>query len=425
MNTMSDVHLHSGDAESPGPSRFLQRQGRRQAKLRRWESSLAQRLVPAGRPLYTCQHCGFANIYGEICLWCGHRCLPMGASRLKRRRASSPHLLSDVQKEQLLGMQQRVAALYVPQEKRGAPAGQEKVREGKQSGESRTVRRRRHRDAAVFSVGDVAAAGGVNAEARFLVQSIIGDHPLTPPLPDTLPLPKEEKAIKPAKLPPASSSPARTLRRRKRFSLSKRPSCCSLKSMFTDSLNNLPSNASCVSEPIGKPTAPRTRMLSAPTTPLRSVRSGPLVPLGHPSRPLYTAIRKNMHWASSPYSTPPESPTKSTFSDARVVRSVASLDFEHPLTEEEEEEALHESLTAFSSRYISKVTNGCSLSGEAELRIALSRHRNPERNDSIESGSSSKTKVDASKDKPSLKVVCTLGRKFGRGLRDLLVPRRS
>jgi hypothetical protein len=74
---------------------------------------------------------------------------------MKRRRASSPQLLNDAQKEQLGRMEQRLTKLYKP--------SQERVFGGRfgltpSLPETKTVRRRRHRDAAVLSIRDVAAA---------------------------------------------------------------------------------------------------------------------------------------------------------------------------------------------------------------------------------------------------------------------------
>lgn len=72
----------------------------------------------------------------------------MALPTLKHRRVSAPQLLNDIQKEQLRHMQKRVTALYKPSQ-------DAIVHQVTLPIETRTIRRRRHRDAAVFSIDDI------------------------------------------------------------------------------------------------------------------------------------------------------------------------------------------------------------------------------------------------------------------------------
>jgi len=75
----------------------------------------------------------------------------------------------------------------------------------------------------------------------------------------------------------------RTLRRKQRIGVLQRRSSCSLRKRSTPSLSKASSRR------VESTVAPMAR----PSTPT-SQASATLIPLGHPQRPLYTAIRKNM-----------------------------------------------------------------------------------------------------------------------------------
>lgn len=100
-------------------------------------------LAPTNRTLFSCRQCRSVNIYGSLCTWCGNQCDTIPAQEARRRRASAPHLLNDLQKEQLRLIERKL----------GAPSlnmlfGSIAV------GETNAVRRRRNRNAAVYSMGD-------------------------------------------------------------------------------------------------------------------------------------------------------------------------------------------------------------------------------------------------------------------------------
>ena len=104
--------------------------------------------MPHGRVLFECDHCHFVNLFGTLCLWCAHSCTPQPSLGTEvRRRASQPHLLNDRQKEQLRRMD-------APRQ--ASPTGCMSVPEQRQLHfadlEAPEERRKRHRDAKVFSV---------------------------------------------------------------------------------------------------------------------------------------------------------------------------------------------------------------------------------------------------------------------------------
>lgn len=95
---------------------------------------------------------------------------------------------------------------------------------------------------------------------------------------------------------------------------------------------------------------------------------GPLIPLGHPGRPLYTAIRKNM--SPPPGLNPPLSDVGhgSSLHTILLERGARSLDMPRPAT-------LGRSYHLHQPIPPSDWTAGCSLTGEAELRPDLVRCR--------------------------------------------------
>lgn len=157
------------------------------------------------------------------------------------------------------------------------------------------------------------------------------------------------------------SAPQRTLRRKKRMTLLKQKSSRSLRTHASVPLLNAVSEMT--------PTNIRTPILeSAMSMPQMSA----MVPLGHPSRPYYTAIRPNMSRPSSPFQTPPSSRAPSPairhsyhdntsyFASTRGARPVSSTRNSHPTA---------------------NATVGCSMSGETEMRMALARWRSSQGQD--------------------------------------------
>jgi hypothetical protein len=143
---------------------------------------------------------------------------------------------------------------------------------------------------------------------------------------------------------PQTPLPPHTLRRKKRMTILRQQSSCSLRSRFR--ANEQPDR---------------------PCTP-------PSVRLGTPSRPYYTAIRKNMSRPDSPPPTRSASPSpcpSQLVPPPHILPRLMSLYSEsdedlpipHPLSQTLNPHPRH---------------SGFSLSGEVELHIALSRKRSPE-----------------------------------------------
>jgi hypothetical protein len=115
--------------------------------------------------------------------------------------------------------------------------------------------------------------------------------------------------------------------------------------------------------------------------------SHPLVPLGHPSRPYYSAIRKNMSRPSSPFDTTHHStPLTShhTLTKSPLLHSISlalpdDSDYENY---DNDNDDMPYSAFAFAtatplttSRIFTPPVSGFSLSGETEMRMALARQR--------------------------------------------------
>lgn len=113
-------------------------------------------LAPSNRVLFACRTCCSNNIHGLICTWCGGTCDAASSTQRQRRRVSAPHLLTDTQKEQLRLIEQNAAMLSAPLSGLLAEA----------MPEARAVRRRRHRDAVVYSLDD---ATGLLRTVKFTV----------------------------------------------------------------------------------------------------------------------------------------------------------------------------------------------------------------------------------------------------------------
>jgi len=163
-------------------------------------------------------------------------------------------------------------------------------------------------------------------------------------------------------------APTHTLHRKKPVMLHNPESFVSLH------LHSLPSSPSPPRESTDVPSssAAETVESQAPTSPLES---DPLVRLGHPSRPYYSAIRKNMSRPGSPV--PPRTPSPIPSQFDYIPRGTKSLDGgERPYA------CLH---YAPHSRPMSMVLpgqvqpqrpyTGFSLSGETEMRMNLARWR--------------------------------------------------
>ncbi|KAI0090279.1 hypothetical protein BDY19DRAFT_992492 [Irpex rosettiformis] len=368
------------------PIRVWRATEKRLKNLKRWTSMPLKQVAPPNRPLFKCSTCGFVNTRGELCLQCTRAgCVRMIIQNgsVKRRRVSAPQPLNDAQKEQLLRIQQQsTSTLYKPTQEQ---VSQSVAGFGLYPPETKTIRRKRHRDAAVLSIRDVAAAAHLSPEANFYVRSIIvarSQHEeVTPPSSTVVPESGEpnttELEDQKASVGTPTLSPQRTLRRKKRFTLSRQRSIgASLRSRTGFRLPTFAINEPVPHTPVNSP-APSQPNCTAPT-PLSSMEHVfGAVPLGHPTRPFYTAIRK-----LSPY-TPPVTDINSIFSRAGSPGSeeamvshprARSLDLQPSMDFGEGEDRI--------SRYFSRpyavdlssgAATGCSVSGEIELRMALAR----------------------------------------------------
>lgn len=145
----------------------------------------------------------------------------------------------------------------------------------------------------------------------------------------------QHKTSKVTLSPPTTATVQRSLRRKKRMTMLRQRSSCSLRSRFQ----------------------------SQDITPTQA----PLVRLGHPTRPYYTAIRKNMSRPNSPNQNQPPSRSPSP-TPSYVPSSMLPLYIPRPSLSEEMSQR-RTSLPPVSH------TVGFSFSGETELRIALARAR--------------------------------------------------
>lgn len=218
---------------------------------------------------------------------------------------------------------------------------------------------------------------------------------------------KDEKYISVAA--PILSGHERPLRRKKRFSINRQRSG-SLPSRIT-----VPPYHENVVAPHGSPLRPRfTSVVSSPSN--IGWLSGEL-PLGHPSRPLYTAIRKNMLAPITPPSSGNTSPVRSTFTSEHVDARAKSLDLQTSPPNVLPPDGCCSSRFSHAADLSSGA--GFSVSGETELRMALARW-NTIGGTTAHPGYT----FEYRQTKRSSAVKLTV-KKIGRGLRNLVFLRRA
>ena len=348
----------------------------------------ALELVPAYRPLFTCHHCGFSNLYIPLCLWCkwtsteASVAFEASASRRRGRSISGPsrvirkvdlpNVTCENQKPQLqqanfpslrplCGLKPPVAnslldsaaaVLPHPLSDRGSII---RATVSATSGPDTDLPLRFRRESPTTNVG---------------VPSVPPRHPSTTP-PAIIPSPSlnvtpmsgqlKHTPTHPVSLPPIVS-PARTLRRKHHMTFPRQKSTWSLRSW--------------------------TPAVSPPQyAPVTSVAR-----LGHPSRPYYTAIRPHLNdWGIS---LRPNTPTTT------ISALPTSPDKVQPLSSPPPGRPSFEF-----TRPRSSTTSGWSLSGEMELQIELSQRREGEE--------------EAGKRGSIVRGV----RRLGTGLRDLVLRR--
>ncbi|PCH42367.1 hypothetical protein WOLCODRAFT_25329 [Wolfiporia cocos MD-104 SS10] len=368
--------------------------------LTKWDSLPCLRLEPS-RPLYDCSQCGFANTLGHACPWCSGVCLNRVVALKdlrRRRRVSAPTLLSDAQKAQLARIARRSAE---------APAGHTETPRLMHA-----VRRRRHRRAAVYSAKDIVATATTSVQLQPFLHKLADmrekDTPATPVHVTTATPPTTVTNLNDTlhdtgsdKTEVASSksigfSSQRTLRRKQRMTILRQRSSRSLRKRSTS---------------FSKPTSLKRVEASTPVVVAQSV-SLSQIPLGHPQRPLYTAIRKNMTPPTIPICAIPlldntqDRALQQSQSHSQIQaheRATKSLDIPRPAT-------VGYSLVKRTYVPASEWTAGASLTGEAELRIDLARCR------SVDDLDYALCEGDAKRGSAVKEKVKSLG----RGLRGLL-----
>ena len=346
-------------------------------------------LVPAHRPLFTCQQCGFSNVYIPLCLWCkwtsSETAVAFEAATSRRRgrsisgpsrvfwKADLPGLTPGGQKPPPLQasfpslgalrghkspvatlMDSALAVLPHPHSDRGSivrvTAGTTSCLDTELPPKSTPLRIRRGLPASNVVVSSVVPRQSTTATIPSPSRNMT---PMSGQLMHT--------TTHPVSLPPIVS-PARTLRRKHHMSFPRPKSSRSLRSW--------------------------TPAISPPQhVPVTSVAR-----LGHPSRPYYTAIRPYLNdWGISPR---PITPTTAVTAPPTLTDRGQLLPSPPP-----------ERPSFEFTRPRSSTTSGWSLSGEIELQIQLSQRR--------EGGE------EVGKRGSIVRGV----RKLGMGLRDLVLRR--
>lgn len=230
---------------------------------------------------------------------------------------------------------------------------------------------------------------------------------------------KDPAEVVPA-LPTLDSSPSRTLRRRRRFSLPKRvPSSRSLRSRMIDgavSIISFPKDSS-----IARPKTPERSQASSgvnpPASPTRSTASSQS---GSRSRPLYSSIRKTLNNTNNVFSLAPMSlrsisPSERSLSGPGMVRPVSPLTLLSATDGAGSDESLTSGVSPYALGHVRSMS-GCSLSGETELRMALSRRRR-----NTVSGCSEYTYQERA-EKPGPSLMLTV-RNIGKGFKSFVMSR--
>ncbi|KAN0104020.1 hypothetical protein V8E52_011381 [Russula decolorans] len=369
--------------------RILRREWKRgKPHLAKSTSLPALELVPAHRPLFTCHHCGFSNVYIPLCLWCkwtspeASVAFEAAASRCRGRSISGPsrviHLTRESQRRPpgfpSLGplcvkpsisnslLDSAAAVLPHPHSDRGsiirATASATSGLDTDLPPKLPALRIRRGLSATNVMVPSVPSRHSSTTPASIIPSPSLNVTPMSGQLKHT--------PIHPVSLPPIVS-PARTLRRKHHMTFPRQKSTRSLRS-WTPTVSS-PQHATVTS----------------------------VARLGHPSRPYYTAIRPHLNdWGISPrpnapattISAPPTSPDKAQPLPSPPLGPPGRPSFEF-------------------TRPRSLTTSGWSLSGEIELQIELSQRREGEEEGSVGKRGSIVRGV----------------RKLGMGLRDLVLRR--
>lgn len=345
--------------------RFLRREWKRYKPHLAKSTSLPELdLVPANRPLFTCERCGFSNVYIPLCLWCTWTS-PDATSAFKAatprrsRRISSPS--KAVWKADACNLRREDRQIQAPPMTPSGPKASFRpsvttdaldnpakpapaAKPGVQSDQNRVVRATggalrgsdadhpRKPSALRIRRGLPAATVVVPTRYPIMTTTIVSSGS-----PHTAPVSRDVKhAAHPFSLPPLLTPPTRTLRRKHHMTFPGEKSKRSLRSRVLD-----------VPPPLPTPVSP--------------------VRLGHPSRPYYTAIRPHLN--NGVNISRPDTPTTPSSAPS-------------PVTPAEKGQSLSSSPQGRPSFEFTRprrsTTSGWSLSGEIELRIALSQRREEE-----------------------------------------------
>ncbi|KAH9838447.1 uncharacterized protein C8Q71DRAFT_530935 [Rhodofomes roseus] len=352
---------------------MLSREYKWDRPLTRWESLPRLRLEPH-RIMFDCLLCGFTNTLGYTCPWCLSACKSRPfAATTARRRISCPQLLSETQRKHMRRMETRPAMATRPTcavSGLRPGCGATRVRVTPRA----TTRRQKHRKAGIHSTADIVAAITYDVEAELkpflkeLISMYDDEHPspIMPNEPVKLSMQSrpDHNKLDDTKSVDASSTSAssqRTLRRKQRMAMLRKRSSRSLRKRSMPLLSS--KTSSKLVDDYG-PVVPVQAVLPSRSP---SPSSAPFVPLGHPERPLYTAIRKSM----TPPGLPPAPRSDVANASLHAVlleRGAKSLDMPRPATIGRSHR-LREPVPA------SDWTAGCSITGETELRMDLARCR--------------------------------------------------
>lgn len=410
--------------------RLLWREYKRSRRLAKWDSLPCLRLLPH-RALFKCDRCHFMNVIGPLCPWCVGPCVEIPAANTgtcqRSRRLSAPSLLNDAQKAQLDRIGQCRPSGRDGNERSGHQAigspssaddNANRLMRPPKPDPLRPSRHRRNRRAAIHSATDVVTNATTDTELQPFLRQLANmceaneetGSPPSPVLQEAVPsastsMDPNVDSIRIKGLVivdqgdsgrgdvvssiTTSTFSHRTLRRKQRMSILRKRSSRSLRKRSTPSLSTAPA----------KRAESTSHIESLPALPSPPLSPGH-VPLGHPQRPLYTAIRKNM----SP-------PTISGY-------PVQGLDSMRALRREREYKSLDIPRAATLGRShgrmfvpASEWTLGYSLSGETELRMNLARCR------SADSAAVDFKFVEPKRDG----VVREKVKSLGKGLRGLLL----
>ncbi|OCH94829.1 hypothetical protein OBBRIDRAFT_823204 [Obba rivulosa] len=373
-------------------SRVMWREIRKNRRLRKWDSLPLVRLRPHDRPLFECRGCGFSNVFGALCPWCCCVCQATGESSVKqslrRKQLSSPSLLSEAQKVQLAKLEKRMRSSRhrkpTPRSN-GSTTGEPSRGPPVQLQTPEKVRRKKRRYGTIYSTTDFILTATTLSVSRSVSQEesaidgSTGDFSI--PVPSlttstiTFDVAYTEISTDGIKTPSLNSSdvtPQRSLRRKRKMSTLRRQPSCSLRRRSTtmEPPDSAIVNHTVDHTPHSSCTRPTSTSSSCPT----SHRSILPVPLGHPSRPLYSAIRANMSLPPTPDESLPQPDNISSQSSTLHERLTRSLDIPHPPPRGRYDFTLssfHQSPFLLTSG----ATMGCSVSGEAELHMDLARSR--------------------------------------------------